>query len=102
MALRVQAQIVILLGSSCSLLTCRFDAMCTCDICRRMSSSWMLSGGVCGVLSDQAEGVEVLARLLHPDAIMRRCPENAVLKLALQGGQRCRQRLVPNYFLPFQ
>jgi hypothetical protein len=53
-------------------------------------------------LPDQVEGVEVLARLLHPDAVMRRCPENAVLKLALQGGQRCRQRLVPNYFLPFQ
>jgi hypothetical protein len=46
--------------------------------------------------------VEVLARILHPDVVLRRCPEKAVLKLALHGGQRCRQRLVPNYFLPFR
>ena len=44
----------------------------------------------------------MLARMLQPDTVLRRCPEKAVLKLALQGGQRCRQRLVPNYFLPFQ
>ncbi len=50
----------------------------------------------------QVEGVEMLARMLHTDAVQQRCPEGAVLKLALQGGQRCRQRLVPNYFLPFQ
>lgn len=50
----------------------------------------------------QVEGVEVLARVLHPEQVLRRCPEKAVLKLALHGGQRCRQRLVPNYFLPFQ
>ncbi|BDA43551.1 Uncharacterized ABC transporter substrate-binding lipoprotein [Coccomyxa sp. Obi] len=48
------------------------------------------------------DGVEVLARILHPDLVLRRCPEKAVLKLALHGGQRCRQRLVPNYFLPFR
>ncbi|EIE19487.1 hypothetical protein COCSUDRAFT_38301 [Coccomyxa subellipsoidea C-169] len=48
------------------------------------------------------DGVEVLARILHPDLVLRRCPEKAVLKLALHGGQRCRQRLVPNYFLPYR
>ena len=50
----------------------------------------------------QVEGVEMLARMLHPDVVQQRCPEGSALKLALQGGQRCRQRLVPNYFLPFQ
>ena len=50
----------------------------------------------------QGEGVEMLVRMLHPDVVQQRCPEGSVLKLALQGGQRCRQRLVPNYFLPFQ
>ena len=50
----------------------------------------------------QVEGVEMLARMLHPDVVQQRCPEGSVLKLALQGGQRCRQRLVPTYFLPFQ
>jgi hypothetical protein len=44
----------------------------------------------------------MLARMLHPDAVQQRCLEGSVLKLVLQGGQRCRQRLVPNYFLPFQ
>ena len=50
----------------------------------------------------QVEGVEMLVRMLHPDVVQQRCPEGSALKLALQGGQRCRQRLVPNYFLPFQ
>ena len=50
----------------------------------------------------QVEGVERLARMLHPDLVQQRCPEGSARKLALQGGQRCRQRLVPNYFLPFQ
>lgn len=27
-------------------------------------------------------------------------PRGAVLKLSLHGGQRCRQRLLPNYFMP--
>ena len=50
----------------------------------------------------QVEGAEMLARMLHGERVQQRCPEGAVLRLALQGGQRCRQRLVPNYFLPFQ
>lgn len=47
------------------------------------------------------EGIEVLARILHPDHFPQRCPDKTVLKLALAGGQRCRQRLLPNYFLPY-
>lgn len=43
-------------------------------------------------------GVEILARILHPDLWPHRVPENSVLKLSLKGGQRCRQRLIHNYF----
>lgn len=48
------------------------------------------------------EGVEALARMIHPTVVGKRCPDKAVCKLALTGGQRCRQRLLPNYFLPYQ
>mmetsp|Transcript_35591 Transcript_35591/g.79070 ORF Transcript_35591/g.79070 Transcript_35591/m.79070 type:complete len:273 (+) Transcript_35591:3147-3965(+) len=48
------------------------------------------------------EGVEALLKVLYPNA--RPVPNGpvggAVLKLSLYGGQRCRQRLLPNYFLP--
>ncbi|KAK9845805.1 hypothetical protein WJX81_002848 [Elliptochloris bilobata] len=47
------------------------------------------------------EGAEALARMLHPDLVPWRCPDKAVLKLALHGGQRCRQRLLANYFQPY-
>lgn len=47
------------------------------------------------------DGVQILARILHPDVVPQRAPENAVLKLSLRGGQRCRQKLIQNYFQPF-
>lgn len=47
------------------------------------------------------EGTEALARMLHPELVPWRCPDKAVLKLALHGGQRCRQRLLANYFQPY-
>ncbi len=49
----------------------------------------------------QVEGTEALARMLHPELVPWRCPDKAVLKLALHGGQRCRQRLLANYFQPY-
>ena len=47
------------------------------------------------------EGVELLAHLLHPKRVPH--PEGVpqALKLQLSGSQRCRQRLLPNYFAPF-
>eukprot|EP00798_Chlamydomonas_sp_ICE-L_P000624 gene624-2055_t len=49
------------------------------------------------------EGVELLAKILHPDLLpARRIQKASVLKLSLQGGQRCRQCLIPNYFIPWQ
>ncbi|KAK9828636.1 hypothetical protein WJX72_001237 [[Myrmecia] bisecta] len=47
------------------------------------------------------DGVEILSRILHPDLVSKRVPEKMVLKLSLHGGQRCRQRLLPNYFVPY-
>lgn len=50
------------------------------------------------------EGVECLARLLWGEqegAVPGcACPEQAVLKLSLRPGQRCRPRLLPNHFMP--
>ena len=48
------------------------------------------------------EGVELLAHILHPLAVPATAAAKGVLKLALSGGQRCRQRLLSNYFLPLQ
>jgi len=48
-----------------------------------------------------AEGAEALCRMLAPEQAAWRCPDKAVLKLALHGGQRCRQRLLANYFQPY-
>ena len=47
------------------------------------------------------EGIELLAHLLHPKRAPH--PEGVpqALKLQLNGAQRCRQRLLPNYFTPF-
>ena len=48
------------------------------------------------------EGLECLARMLYEDAMTECCcPDRAVLKLSLRPGQRCRPRLLPNYFIPF-
>lgn len=44
------------------------------------------------------EGVEALAHALHPHAWPQSPPEGGVLKLMLHDGQRCRPRLLPNYF----
>jgi hypothetical protein len=47
------------------------------------------------------EGVEMLARILHPDLVARKIRPGLCMKLSLHGGQRCRQRLLPNYFVPY-
>ncbi len=50
------------------------------------------------------EGVECLARLLWGEGEggvpACACPDQAVLKLSLRPGQRCRPRLLPNHFVP--
>ena len=46
-------------------------------------------------------GVEILARMLHPDLVSKAAPGDAVLKLSLQGGQRCRPHMVQKYFKPY-
>lgn len=48
------------------------------------------------------EGVEALARMIYEDEVELQCPEKAVLKLSLRPGQRCRHRLLGNYFMPFE
>lgn len=48
------------------------------------------------------DGVELLAHILHPSAVPAPTAAKGVLKLALSGGQRCRQRLMCNYFMPLQ
>lgn len=45
--------------------------------------------------------MEALAAMLHPEAVTSACPEKGVLKLSLRPGQRCRPRLLPNYFVPY-
>ena len=47
------------------------------------------------------DGTEALARMIHGDAVAMCCPPRAVLKLSLRPGQRCRPRLLPNYFMAF-
>ena len=47
------------------------------------------------------DGIEALARMIHGDAVTMCCPPRAVLKLSLRPGQRCRPRLLPNYFMAF-
>ena len=50
------------------------------------------------------EGVECLAHLLWGEGEggvpSCACPDQAVLKLSLRPGQRCRPRLLPNHFVP--
>ncbi|KAA6423422.1 MAG: periplasmic binding, partial [Trebouxia sp. A1-2] len=46
-------------------------------------------------------GVEVLARILHPDLVSKAAPGNTVMKLALHGGQRCRPHMLQKYFKPY-
>jgi len=47
------------------------------------------------------EGVELLARILHPDHVDLKAPPGAILKLNLTRGQRCRPRQLRNFFQPF-
>jgi iron complex transport system substrate-binding protein len=47
------------------------------------------------------DGVEALARMAHGDAVATCCPPGAVMKLSLRPGQRCRPRLLPNYFMAY-
>ena len=46
-------------------------------------------------------GVEVLARILHPGMVGKAVPANIVMKLALHGGQRCRPHMLQKYFKPY-
>jgi hypothetical protein len=48
------------------------------------------------------EGVEALARMVYEDDVELLCADRAVLKLSLRPGQRCRHRVLPNYFMPFE
>ena len=47
------------------------------------------------------DGVEALAKMCHQEAVYCSILPKTVLKLSLRPGQRCRQRLLPNYFAPF-
>ena len=48
------------------------------------------------------DGVEVLARILHPDQVSKTIPVATVMKLSLLGGQRCRPHMLHQYFKPYQ
>jgi hypothetical protein len=48
-----------------------------------------------------ADGVELLARILHPGHVHLKAPPGAVLKLWLAKGQRCRPRQLRNFFQPY-
>ena len=47
------------------------------------------------------DGVEAMARMLHPDLVSQRIPDGVVRKLSLSGGQRCRQSALPGLFLAY-
>lgn len=47
------------------------------------------------------DGVELLARLLHPNLIQSACPEGTVLNLQLPTSGCCKQ-LLPSHFVAFQ
>lgn len=48
------------------------------------------------------DGVEVLARILHPHLVSKTIPAATVMKLLLHGGQRCRPQMLHQYFKPYQ
>jgi hypothetical protein len=58
------------------------------------------AGAVTSVLlsSRLVDGVELLARLLHPEAVSKTLADGLVQKLDLANGQRCRQRALPSHF----
>ncbi|GBG62831.1 hypothetical protein CBR_g32415 [Chara braunii] len=47
------------------------------------------------------DGIEIMARLLHPSKIHRKAPANTVLKLSLAPGQRCKPEELHLYFKPY-
>ena len=47
------------------------------------------------------EGVEVLARLLHPELMAKIIPDGVCFKLELPEGQRCRPSTLPDHFHSF-
>ena len=40
--------------------------------------------------------------MIHEEEVQLLCAEKSVLKLSLRPGQRCRHRVLPNYFMPFE
>lgn len=47
------------------------------------------------------DGAEALARIVYGDNVPTCCPPRAAFKLRLRPGQRCRPRLLPNYFMAY-
>ena len=47
------------------------------------------------------DGVEAMARMLHPDLFGKRIAEHVVRKLTLSGGQRCRQSALSGMFAAY-
>jgi hypothetical protein len=48
------------------------------------------------------EGVEILARVLHPTLVSARVPEGLCLRLAVPPGTRCRPHQLRQYFVPYE
>ncbi len=44
------------------------------------------------------DGVELLARILHPQVVSKQLPDGMVQKLDLSNGQRCRQQALQSHF----
>jgi hypothetical protein len=63
----------------------------------RHSDAAILTQSVCRLV----DGVEAMARMLHPELVSRRIPDGVVRKLSLSGGQRCRQSALPGLFLAY-
>eukprot|EP00963_Diacronema_lutheri_P008111 scaffold698_cov333-Pavlova_lutheri.AAC.3 len=47
------------------------------------------------------QGVEILSKILHPDVSTKTIPAGACLKLALEGGKRCRPQHLRKHFRPY-
>ena len=80
-------------------------SVCSCSSCRRSACTVLLRCGDAAVLARfvcrLVDGVEAMARMLHPDLVSRRIPDGIVRKLSLSGGQRCRQSALPGLFLAY-
>ena len=66
-------------------------------LCNSMAPS-VFSMCLCRVV----DGVELLAHILHPNLVETKAPDNAVLKLNLKKGQRCRPWQLRNFFEPLE